>query len=251
MTLELEYVDPNLFTHVKELTMSNLRNLLGTRHRHHLALEGIEQAPVMGEAAPATEDTTVVMKGPLADVYSDALGKVYDKENPIEQAGDPAAPAEPGAETGVEVDTSNLQPAEGQTQETVEAAIVSEVGNIVLESQAIDAAVASSIASSISDEPPSDNAGYETLYAVDETQVTPETVQDVTEVLAATDKPENVTVLIDNVVPDAMLDPTNPTVSEKTSEMAVALESLVVAMGGKVVHSYGAFVKARAERRTK
>lgn len=229
--------------------MSNLRNLLGTRHRHHLALEDIDaNAP----ATPATEDTTVVMKGPLADVYSDALSKVYDKETPVEDPtatppADGETPPEPAAEEEPKVDTTNLVPAEGQTQETVEAAIVSEVGNIVLESQAIDAAVASGVAAAMAEEEPADGSAYETLYAIDETQVAPSDVQDVTALLAQADKPENVTVLIDNVVPDGLIDETAPTVTA-AKEMAVALESIVVALGGNVVHSFGDFVKQRAGR---
>jgi hypothetical protein len=227
-----------------------LRTLLGTRHRNHLAIEDYD--PAATPATPATEDTLVVMKGPLADVYSEALAKVYDKDAPIEdpQAGDPAAQPNPPEETGATVDTSNLQPAEGQTQETVEAAIVSEVGNIVLESQAIDAAVASSIANAIADETPANNDGYETLYAIDETQVTPTETKNVTELLAEADKPENITVLIDDVVPDAVLDPTAPTVTD-TKDLSAALESMVLAMGGKVVHSFGDYVKARAARQAK
>jgi hypothetical protein len=227
----------------------SLRNLLGTRRRHQLAFEDYD---VNAPATPATEDTLVVMKGPLADVYSEALGKVYDKEAPIEEPkeGDPAAEPKPSEETGFSVDTTNLQPAEGQTQETVEAAIVSEVGNIVLESQAIDAAVASSIASALSDDVPEGNDGYETLYAIDETQVTPAETKNVTELLAEAEHPENVTVLIDNVVPDAVLDPSAPLVTD-TKDLSAALESIVVAMGGKVVHSFGDFVKARAARQAK
>lgn len=227
----------------------SLRTLLGTRRRHQLAFEDYDPTTA---ATPATEDTLVVMKGPLADVYSEALAKVYDKEQPIEapKEGDPAAEPKPESETGFSVDTTNLQPAEGQTQETVEAAIVSEVGNIVLESQAIDAAVAASIASALSDEAPADNDGYETLYAIDETQVTPAETVNVTELLAEADKPENVTVLIDNVVPDAVLDPTSPTVTD-TKDLTAALESMVIAMGGNVVRSFGDYVKARAARQAK
>jgi hypothetical protein len=224
----------------------SLRNLLGARRRHQLAFEDYDA----NATTPATEDTLVVMKGPLADVYSEALAKVYDKDQPIEdpKEGDPAAQPKPEGETGFTVDTTNLQPAEGQTQETVEAAIVSEVGNIVLESQAIDAAVAASLANAIADDVPADNDGFETLYAIDETQVTPAETKNVTELLAEADKPENVTVLIDDVVPDAVLDPTAPTVTD-TKDLTAALESMVIAMGGNVVHSFGDYIKQRAARR--
>jgi DNA-directed RNA polymerase subunit F len=235
----------------------SLRKLFGTRSRHHLAMEEFDP----NVTTPASEDTTVVMKGPLADVYSEALLKTLDKNAPPEApaADGAAAPAEgeaaaapvDGEEPKAEVDTSNLKPAEGETEETVEAAIVSEVGNIVLESQAIDAAVASSLANSIADEAPQDNAGYETLYAIDETQVTPETVKDVTEILAEAEHPENVTVLIDDVVPDQVLDSESPTVVSNSPELAIAMESMVVALGGKVVHSFKDYVTARAQRSAK
>jgi hypothetical protein len=222
--------------------MTTMRNLFGTRHRHHLAMEDYDPAAT----TPATEDTTVVMKGPLADVYSEALLKTQDKSAPAE--GVPAEGDPNSTEPKAEVDTTNLQPAAGETQETVEAAIVSEVGNIVLESQAIDAAVASSLANSIADEAPQDNAGYETLYAIDETQVTPDSVKDVTQILAEADKPENVTVLIDDVVPDEVLDSESPTVISNSGELAVALESMVTALGGNVVHSFKDYVTQRAKR---
>lgn len=215
-----------------------LRNLLGTRHRHHLALEDIE-VPVA--TAPSTEDTTVVMKGPLADVYSDALSKVLDKNAPPPDDGS-GAPANP---TDATVNTTDLNAAVPETLDTVEAATVSAVGNIVLESQAIDAAVAQSLAENMADEAPTDGSTFETLYAIDQTQVQPEDVKDVTAILAEADKPENVTVLIDEVVPeDAIAEDQKEEVAE-SKELAVALESMVIAMGGKVVHSFKDYVKLK------
>jgi len=231
----------------------NMRKLLGTRNRHHLA---VEEFDTENPAPVSAEDATVVMKGPLADVYSDALAKVYDKANDPAIAEDPATnpEAKPDPATGqpdeikptdeVEVDTSNIVPKEGETAETVEAAIVSEVGSIVLESQAIDAAVTQSLAAALSDEAPSDGSSYETMYAIDETQVTPTDVKDVTALLAEADAPENVTVMIDNVVTGSMADLDCPQAME-TKELAVALESMVVAMGGNVVRGFPAYVASR------
>lgn len=220
---------------------SILRKLLGVGCR--LATEEITPT------AAATEDTTVVVQGPLADVYSDALLKTYDKEDGGAgelQAGDPAANPEPAAETGeeVKVDVSNLTPKEGETAETVEAAVVSEIGNIVLESQAIDAAVAQSLAQALSDGAPEDGSEFETLYAVDQSMVQQQDVKDVTAILAETDKPENVTVLIDDVVPEAVVIDGTPEVVA-SQELAVALESMVIAMGGRVVHSFPEYLKSR------
>jgi hypothetical protein len=216
---------------------SLLRALLGTSHRHHLALEDIE-VPVA--TAPTTEDTTVVMKGPLADVYSDALLKTLDKDAPVDDGS--GAPANPDATV---VDTTGLTPAAAPEQNTVEAAVVSEVGSIVLESQAIDAAVAQSLAESVTTEEPAEGTSYETLYAIDQTQVSPEDVKDVTAILADADKPENVTVLIDNVVPEGMIEESQQAEVAAAKELSVAMESMVTALGGKVVHSFKEFVEAR------
>jgi hypothetical protein len=232
--------------------MSNqFRTLLGTRHRHHLAIEEIDTTTAAPDGTPpeqvATEDTTVVMKGPLADVYSDALSKVYDKD--VAPPGDPAAAAEPASETGAAVNTTDLTPVVPEEQNTVEAAIFSEVSQVVLESQAIDAAVASSLAAAIADAPPADGAAYQTLYAIDETQVKPDDVKDVTAILAEADKPENVTVLIDSVVPDSVLDAADPEVTG-SKELALGLESIVIAMGGNVVHSFKDYLASRPRKAT-
>lgn len=230
---------------------SALRALLGTRHRYHLAVEEIENAP---EGAASNEDTTVVMKGPLADVYSEALGKMLDKNAPPEgntegassEEGQPndgqGAPADP---TAAAVDTTNLTPAAAPEQTTVETAVASEVGTIVLESQAIDAAVAQSLAAAIADEAPADSDNYETLYAVDQTQVSPTDVKDVTAILAEADKPESVTVLIDNVVPESAIEEGQAAEVAAAKELAVTLESVVIGLGGKVVHSFKDYFEAR------
>ena len=231
----------------------NMRKLLGTRNRHHLA---VEEFDTENPAPVSAEDATVVMKGPLADVYSDALAKVYDKSNDMTPAEDPATnpDAKPDPATGqpdeikptdeVEVDTSNIVPKEGETADTVEAAIVSEVGSIVLESQAIDAAVTQGLAAALSDDVPGDGSAYETMYAIDETQVTPTDVVDVTTLLAEADAPENVTVMIDNVVTGTVADMDCPQAIQ-SKELAVSLESMVVAMGGKVVRGFPAYIKSR------
>lgn len=219
---------------------TELRKLLGARMRHNLAIEEIVNG---GDTAVATnEDTTVVMKGPLADVYSDALSVVYDKEG-----GNNVDPVATG-----EVNTTDMTPVVNDGQDTIETAVLSEVKNVVTESQAIDAAVAQSLANAMADAPPEGATDYQTLYAVDETQVKAEDVKDVTAILAAAESPENVTVLIDNVVPNELaVKETSELDVEKAKELATSLESMVISLGGKVVRSYKDFVTQEVARRHK
>lgn len=219
---------------------SLMRALLGTGNRFAISNEEITNCVVDG--TPSTEDTTVVMKGPLADVYSDALMKTLDKDNPLTNDGQ-GAPAEPDAAA---VDTTALTANVAEEQNTVETAIASSVGSIVLESQAIDAVVSQSLAEALADEAPADpNAAFETIYAIDETQVNRETVKDVTAILAEAENPDSVTVLIDNVVPPGAIEQSDADQIAAAKELSIGLESIVVGMGGKVVHSYKELLESR------
>lgn len=168
--------------------------------------------------------------------------------------------------------TSEEAPAEvdAETQEEIKA--------IVLESQAQDAILLQSLHSSIVPEEPSDE-NFETVYAVDETKVDADDVIQVTELLKNAEDPETVTVLIDsevaassNVTPPECNGDSRPLtpegdVPEKTesseegeeskddtkeeeekpepSPLAASLESIVISMGGKVVHSFAEYVATR------
>lgn len=224
---------------------NQLRSLLGTKSRFHLAVEELD--PTTTANPPSTEDTTVVMKGPLADVYSEALAKVYDKDAPIEgaTAGDPAAQPEPTAETGAVVDTDGLQPKQAPELTPVEAETGANIEKVILESQAIDAAVAQSIATAISDEAPTDGTDFETIYAIDETQVTPQTVVDVTNTLAEAENPETVTVMVDDVIPDSVADAMPEAQLAQQKELILGLEHMVTGMGGKFVRGFSALVASR------
>lgn len=248
---------------------TSLRNLFGTRNRGHLAIEefteetatdeqkATSELPSDGEPLPgaaSTEDATVVMDGPLADVYSDALLKAFPKDGDTDTGtegsqGSEAGGAAAAADGEDKPSTDNLVPTEPKADDVIETAVASEVDKVVLESQSIDAAVASSIAAQITDTVPADGSEYQTLYSVDETQITPEDVKDVTTILAAADQPENVTVLIDSVVPEAVLETQDTDEIAKSRDLAVSLESMVMAMGGKVVKSFPDFVKQEAARR--
>jgi hypothetical protein len=254
------------------MNQPQMRELFGARHRGHLACEEFTEetatdeqkasaeAPPATDAAaaaaePATEDATVVMQGPLADVYSDALMKAFPKDPAVDDTGtdgsqgnDAAAQAAAAADGSATPSTDNLTPNTPEGLDVIETAVASEVDKVVLESQSIDAAVASSIAQQMTDTPPAGDAEYQTLYAVDETQITPEEVKDVTAILSAAEEPENVTVLLDSVVPAEVLETQDAAEIAKSRELAVSLESMVIALGGKVVHSFGDFVKAQGVR---
>lgn len=231
---------------------SFLRKALGLKHRGHLAVEELS-----GEEAGAPAEDTVVMKGPLADNFSAALDAVYDKANPAPaegENGEPGTRTEPPAETGENVDPAAVAPTPGTEIDPVEAeTAIPEITQVVLESQAIDAAVVQALAAATTDEAPTDGTDYATLYAIDESQLKPENVVEVTQLLAQADDPENVSVLIADVLPEAgaagVVAPTAEQAAAadaETEKLIVAVESVVVNMGGKVYRSFGDYIKARA-----
>lgn len=218
--------------------MSLLRSALGLKPKGHLATESDNP-----EIQEGNDELAVVMKGPLADVYTDALDKAYAKVG-----GDPSVSSEPSSETGQNVESGQLQLQPGQTDEPVEAGVIPEVTKVVLESMAMDQAAMQVLHGAMADEEPKDEE-YMTLFAVDQTDIGPQEVIDVTNILNDTDKPENVTVLIDSVVPPNV-DGTEASAEEKAEmqNMSVGLEHLVIGMGGKVVHSFKDFIAARAKK---
>lgn len=261
--------------------MSDLmRKALGTGHRYRVALE---------EIAPSSEVEigTVVMKGPLANVYAAALGEVYDKENPpaAVDGTDPAALPEPPAETGTNVPEGGEAPAPGEapagdpadaappageggepaaepaapvegepaaepageeptvddlTEEEKEA--LPEVSEMVLESQAIDAAMISALAANSTVNAPKNEVEYQTLYAIDQSQVDQAAVVEVTKILAEADNPENVSILIDDVVPENTLVPPSDEQVQQAEQLASAMESIAIAHGAKVFRKFGDYV---------
>lgn len=224
---------------------SILRSALNLKHRFHLALE--DDTGTAAVEAPA--DDTVVMKGPLSANYADALDAIYNKEVPLPVAadnGDPTARTEPPAETGENVDPAAIVPTPGVELDPVEAATtIPEITQVVLESQAVDAAVVQALQAASTDEEEVQGQNYATFYAIDETQITPEKIVEVTTILSEAEHPDQVSVLIDDVLP---ADPTVTIVdgaANQTKELALGLESIVTAMGGKVYRTFGAYVASR------
>lgn len=214
--------------------MSLLREALGGKHRHHLAMEE--------QLVTSDTDGTVLMKGPLANVYAAALDEVYNKENP---SSDPTAPPEPSAETGTNVPADATIPEPGTALEVTETTTIPEVTAIVLESQAMDAAVISALAAQATTEAPKNDTEYATLYAIDESQIDSVTTVEVTQMLAEADRPEDIAVLIDNVMPaDETVEVTDAQ-ANKTEQMVIGLESLVKGLGGKVYRNFPDYVASR------
>lgn len=273
-----------------------MRTALGTAHRYSMALEELE-------GGSEVEIGTVVMKGPLANVYAAALGEVYDKENPPVEGGDPAALPEPGAETGTnlpegepapepgdplagdpadaplpeggDAPVDGAPPAEGGepgageptgdgaapsdapaeepageeptaddlNEEEKEA--LPEVTEMVLESQAIDATLISALAAGATVNAPKNEVDYQTLYAIDQTQVDQASVVEVTKILAESDNPENVSILIDDVLPENTVTPPSEEEVAQTEKLAAAMESIAIAHGAKVYRKFNDYVSAR------
>jgi hypothetical protein len=228
---------------------SNMRAALGLGNRGHLALESEEPEVV------ESDKLNVVMKGPLAAVYTDALDIAYSKE-----LSDPTAQEEPAAETGVNVDPEaeeksaeapNVDPEATveATDEPVEAGTAAAVTAVVLESMANDAAAMQTLHDGMVEEVPAEATEFMTLYAVDQSEVAPADVINVTELLKDTDQPENVVVLIDSVVPPNAEE--EPSAEEKAAAdgMVTALESIVTSMGGKVVRNFADAVALTAKKK--
>lgn len=175
--------------------------------RRALATEDQESSPNPSEQA------AIVMKGPLADVYSQALDVAYAKEQP------PEAPSE--AVTAVAAALESQQMDAEILQE------IKEMANSKHEPQA---------------QPPV------VVYGVGHDAVTDEVVVQVVQELAAATEDDsadhNFVFIVDSTVPT-----THGTGSaapvEVYADLPAALESIVTAAGGKVYHSFAEYIKAR------
>lgn len=151
------------------------------------------------ESAEPEQEQTIEIKGPLSEVYTEALNAAYAK-----------------------VQTGEDSPA--------------------LESQAIDAMVAQSLARYTNPQP--HEAANVTIYGVSSADAVPQDIVNVTTELA--DKPaENEFVLIIDATQPSSNSETSGAPAERFVEVGTALESICAAFGCKVYRSLKDFAQSR------
>jgi hypothetical protein len=158
-------------------------------------------------------EQTIVMKGPLAEVYTNALNVAYAKDNP-------------NAET---------QP----TEEQVAA----------MESQQMDVEVMQKLYAAVADNnaPPTNN--FQTVYGVSRDEVSEDVVVDVTKELAQLSAQQDEAEFI--LIVDATQPSTNgeqhSNPVERVEQLGAALETIVEAHGGRVFHSLKDYAASRKQ----
>lgn len=161
------------------------------------------------EDANSSDDNeqTIVMKGPLADVYTKALDVAYAKDNPDAQQPEPEAVA-------------------------------------AMESQQMDVAIMQKLQAALAagSAPPTDN--FQTVYGVSRDELNDDVVVDVTSELA--EQPENseFVLVVDATTPGANGEGASAPV-ERLEEISAALECMVMAHGGKVYSSLKDYAASR------
>lgn len=172
----------------------------------HLLRKALENS----DSSPDPEQqASIIMKGPLAEVYSKALQAAYDKDNPV-------IPLE----------------------DDVKA---------VMESQQIDVAIMEKIAKMVTaqkDIAPTDN--FQTVYGVSKDGVTDEVVVDVTNELVNqatqtgnSSRDDDFVLIIDGTLPGGE-------VAEKYEMLGTALEAVACAYGKRVFHSFEEYANWRS-----
>lgn len=171
--------------------------------RRALATEDIE--------AEANTETggTVLMKGPLSEVFTKALDIAYANDK---------------VENGEDVALESLSKNERL------------VRRIKMESQQMDVAIMQKLSNALNG---NDTQNVQTVYGVSKDDVTDETIVDVTTELA------NVTEEGDFIlVIDAVGNGEGSTPTEKVVELTNALECMVTAHGFNVFHSFSDYVRS-------
>jgi hypothetical protein len=167
----------------------------------------------------------IVMKGPLAEIYKNALDVLYAK--------DPA--------TGERIHDDEGKPV--LTEPSKECQTIS------IETEAIDVMLARQLARSMSAQNVKPTDSFQTVYGVSKDAVTDETMVEVTNELAAQPETSSDFVLIvDGTQPSSIGDNTSVP-QEKMVQMQNALECVVEAYRGKVYHSLKEFAEARTKSR--
>lgn len=175
----------------------------------------------------------VVMKGPLAEVMTQALNVAYAKKDQV---------------TG----TDTIQP-ETVVPPEVSAtpiAVTEPAGDTAsLESQAQDAAMLQTLVTAASggnESMPDQN--FMTLYGVDKNNVTSQDIIEVTQQIDAVNDPQDFVLIVDATRPSTNSE-TSGVPQERLVDVGLApvLESLVLTKGGRVFPSLVAFAKARKQ----
>lgn len=165
-----------------------------------------------GEDTNLPEDSqTIVLKGPLSDSFTHAINMAYAKKD--ESATDDA-------------------------------------GSVGLESAAIDSMVMARLAQQMSTGSSTPTTKYQTVYGVGQGQITNDNVVEIVKDLA--EEPESglertrgdYILIIDGTKPDDNSEVSGAPV-ETYQPLQSALESMVLAYGGKVFHSLEEFAKSR------
>ena len=176
-------------------------------------------------------DKTILMKGPLAEIYTNALDIAYAKnpetgERVVDEAGKPvmAEPPEPTA-----------------TQDA---------GNIAQETEAIDVMMAQQLARAMAAQDAKPTDSFQTVYGVSKDNVDDDVVVDVTKEIV--NQPENseFILIMDGTQPSA--NGSNASVPQERMErmdmLTSALEAIVEVHGGKVYKSLKEFTLSRQTR---
>lgn len=169
------------------------------------------------------EEAGVIMNGPLADVYAQALDIALAK------------------------DGATAEGASQQVQAVLESFKVVNQPGLGLETAQMDSALMQSMANIVStagaDSAEASNATA--VYAVAPGQVDEETVVQVTQAAAdAYTKEGEFVLIVDATQPGGNSEGAGVPV-ERIEQLGAALEGLVTAMGGKVYHSLKEFAQAR------
>lgn len=182
------------------------------------------------------DDQDIVVKGPLSDVYTQALNVAYKKD-----------------ETGTTLMDDKGQPVPITVEEaTAIQAEVSDAGNptavaAALESAAIDVMVAQQLAEGMA--PPEPTDAFQTVYGVAKDAVNNETIVEVSQELVEADDASSVAIIIDEAAVDPNSTAQTGLPEQQVEVITAALECLAEAHGAKVYRSLKEFAQSRKSRR--
>lgn len=188
--------------------------------RQALAVESAQSQPA---AAPA-DSAQIQMKGPLADIYSQALAVAYAKDQGKQE--DLAAAAEAPDHKAV---------------------------TAVLESQQMDVTLMQELAKLVDPSNGQANpAAADVVYAVSDQGVSEDDVVEVARGLVQAPPGErgqgDFILIVDGTVPGPNGESAGSEPQEKMQQLGAALESMVQAFGKRVYHSLGEYLSARKKR---